>query len=105
MRALVEEVSATLGAITLLLDAWYMKRYLISDVLTRGAIVIGQVRHDTALYYPPPPRTGKPGRPRKYGDRMSGKTLRTHTQTHADLTISGGHRTVRYRTAVCRARF
>src|SRR4051794_6994262 len=33
MRALVEEVSARLGAITLLLDAWYMKRYLISDVL------------------------------------------------------------------------
>jgi hypothetical protein len=42
MRALVEEVSGTLGAITLLLDAWYMKRYLIVDVLTRDAIVIGQ---------------------------------------------------------------
>jgi hypothetical protein len=42
MRAMVEEVSATLGAITLLLDAWYMKRYLIVDVLTRDAIVIGQ---------------------------------------------------------------
>jgi hypothetical protein len=41
MRAMVEEVSATLGAITLLLDAWYMKRYLIVDVLTRDAIVIG----------------------------------------------------------------
>src|SRR3954451_11692267 len=61
MRALVEEVSASLGAITLLLDAWYMKGYLIVDVLTRDAIVIGQVRHDTALYEPPPPRTGKPG--------------------------------------------
>src|SRR4051812_32782488 len=42
MRAMVEEVSATLGAISLLLDAWYMKRYLIFDVLTRDAIVIGQ---------------------------------------------------------------
>ena len=42
MRAMVEEVSGTLGAITLLLDAWYMKRYLIVDVLTRDAIVIGQ---------------------------------------------------------------
>ena len=42
MRAMVEEVSASLGAITLLLDAWYMKGYLISDVLTRDAIVIGQ---------------------------------------------------------------
>src|SRR3954471_24931848 len=105
MRALVEEVSATLGAITLLLDAWYMKRYLISDVLTRGAIVIGQVRHDTALYYPPPPRTGKPGRPRKYGDRITREKLRTLTQTHTELPIYGSHRTVRYRTAVCTARF
>jgi hypothetical protein len=104
MRALLEEVSATLGAITLLLDAWYMKRYLISDVLTRGAIVIGQVRHDTALYYPPPPRTGKPGRPRKYGDRIT-KKLKALPETHTELPIYGGHRTVRYRTAVCMARF
>ena len=105
MRAMVEEVSATLGAITLLLDAWYMKRYLIVDVLTRDAIVIGQVRRDTALYEPPPPRTGKPGRPRKYGDRITREKLRTLTQTHTELPIYGSHRTVRYRTAVCRARF
>jgi hypothetical protein len=30
------------GAITLLLDAWYMKGYLIIDALMRDAIVIGQ---------------------------------------------------------------
>src|SRR3954465_11199291 len=87
MRAMVEEVSGTLGAITLLLDAWYMKRYLIVDVLTRDAIVIGQVRRDTALYEPPPP--GKPGRPRKYGDRITREKLRTLTQTHTELPIYG----------------
>jgi hypothetical protein len=101
----VEEVSATLGAITLLLDAWYMKGYLIVDVLTRDAIVIGQIRRDTALYDPPPARTGKPGRPRKYGDRITKAKLKTLGQTHTELPIYGGHRTVRYRTAVCRARF
>ena len=105
MRAMVEEVSATLGAITLLLDAWYMKGYLIVDVLTRDAIVIGQVRRDTALYDPPPLRTGKPGRPRKYGDRITKEKLKTLAQTHTELPIYGSHRTVRYRTAVCRARF
>jgi hypothetical protein len=105
MRAMVEEVSASLGAITLLLDAWYMKGYLIVDVLTRDAIVIGQVRRDTALYEPPPPRTGKPGRPRKYGDRITKAKLKTLAQTHTELPIYGSHRTVRYRTAVCRARF
>jgi hypothetical protein len=102
MRAMVEEVSGTLGAITLLLDAWYMKKYLIVDVLTRDAIVIGQIRRDTALYEPPPSRTGKPGRPRKYGNRITREKLRTLTQTHTELPIYG--RTVRYRTAVCRAR-
>ena len=103
MRAMVEEVSASLGAITLLLDAWYMKRYLIVDVLTRDAIVIGQIRRDTALYEPPPARTGKPGRPRKYGDRITREKLRTLTQTHTELPIYD--RSVRYRTAVCRCRF
>ena len=85
MRAMLEEVSATLGAITLLLDAWYMKRYLIVDALTRDTIVIGQVRHDTALYDPPPP--GKPGRPRKYGDRITKAKLKTLAQTHTELPI------------------
>src|SRR3954467_5962622 len=103
MRAMVEEVSATLGAITLLLDAWYMKGYLISDVLTRDIIVIGQVRRDTALYDLPPLRTGKPGRPRKYGDRITKEKLNALPQTRTELPIYG--RTVRSLTAVCRARF
>src|SRR3954470_17271804 len=105
MRAMLEEVSATLGAITLLLDAWYMKGYLISDVLTRDTIVIGQIRRDTALYDLPPLRTGKPGRPRKYGDRITKAKLNALPQTRTELPIYGGHRTVRYRTAVCMVRF
>src|SRR3954463_12687309 len=55
---------------------------------------------DTA-YEPPPP--GKPGRPRKYGDRITKATLKTLGQTHTELPIYG--RTVRHRTAVCTARF
>src|SRR3954462_12724016 len=58
---------------------------------------------DTALYEPPP--AGKPGRPRKYGDRITKAKLKTLGQTHTELPIYGSHRTVRYRTAVCRARF
>jgi hypothetical protein len=55
------------------------------------------------LYEPPPSRTGKPGRPRKYGDRITKAKLKTLGQMHTELPIYG--RTVRYRTAVCRARF
>jgi hypothetical protein len=58
---------------------------------------------DTALYGPPPLRTGKPGRPRKYGDRITKEKLNALAQTHTELRIYG--RTVRYRTAICMARF
>jgi hypothetical protein len=57
------------------------------------------------LYDPPPLRTGKPGRPRKYGDRITKEKLNALAQTHTELRIYGGHRTVRYRTAICMARF
>jgi len=36
-----------------------MKGYLIVDALTRDAIVIGQVRRDTALYGVPSRRVGR----------------------------------------------
>ena len=55
------------------------------------------------MYEPPPP--GKPGRPRKYGDRITKAKLKTLAQTHTELPIYGSHRTVRYRTAVCMVRF
>src|SRR3954462_13252468 len=58
---------------------------------------------DTALYEPPP--SGKPGQPRKYGDRITKAKLKTLPETQTELPIYGGHRTVRYRTAICRARF
>ena len=83
MRAMVEEVSATLGAITLLLDAWYMKGYLISDVLTRDAIVIGQVRRDTALYDSPPLADGK--------TRAAPKVRRPHHEGEAQRASTNAH--------------
>jgi hypothetical protein len=58
---------------------------------------------DTALYDLPPLRTGKPGRPRKYGDRITKEKLNALPQTRTELPIYD--RTVRYRTAVCMVRF
>ena len=58
--------------VRLLVDAWYMKGPLLSDLMREKIAVIGQVRRDTALYLSPPPVTEKRrGRPRKYGERMS----------------------------------
>ncbi len=47
-----------------------MRGTLILFALENGIHVIGQVRKDTALY-DIPKRTGKRGRPRKYGDKYT----------------------------------
>lgn len=58
--------------IRLLLDAWYMKGPLVLKALSMQLDVIGQVRKDTALYLSPEkPAVKKPGRPRKYGLKLS----------------------------------
>lgn len=54
----------------LLMDSWYMRCKLITYAMEQGLAVIGQVRKDTALFHVPE-RTGKRGRPRKYGDRVT----------------------------------
>lgn len=58
--------------VRILLDAWYMKQSLINEALQLNMHVIGQVRRDTALFLPPEPKTKSgPGRPRKYGLKLS----------------------------------
>jgi hypothetical protein len=54
----------------LLADAWYMKASFILPLLEQGINIIGQIRKDSALFLPPIPKTG-PGRPRKYGLKLS----------------------------------
>jgi hypothetical protein len=54
----------------LLIDAWYMKASLILPLLKRGIHVIGQIRKDSVLSLPPVRNPG-PGRPRKYGEKLS----------------------------------
>src|SRR3954454_4878830 len=99
MRALVEEVSATLGAITLLLDAWYMKGYLIIDALTRDAIVIGQATLPCMSRHHRENQDG-PASTATASRRRSSRRFQKRTR---NCPIYG--RTVRYHTAVCRARF
>jgi hypothetical protein len=55
----------------LLVDSWYMKASLILFLLEQHGIhIIGQVRKDTVVSLPPVPSL-KPGRPRKYGEKLS----------------------------------
>ena len=56
--------------IILLADSWYMKAPLVLPLIEQGIHMIGQIRKDSVLSLPPI-RSLKPGRPRKYGKKLS----------------------------------
>ena len=88
----------------LLMDSWYMRCSLISYALEYGLQVIGQVRKDTALFHLPKP-TGKRGRPRKYGDRVTAEWITSLPEIRQECFIYGKTQIVYYRSAIVLARF
>lgn len=88
----------------LLMDSWYMRCSLILYALDHGIQVIGQVRRDTALFHLPE-RTGKRGRPRKYGSRVSTDWINSLPEVSMECSIYGKTQMVSYRSAVVLARF
>jgi hypothetical protein len=69
-RELLDLVTAHLGdrPVHLVGDAAYIGKPLRG--LPAQVTVTARLRCDAALYAPPPPRTGRPGRPRVKGDRL-----------------------------------
>lgn len=65
---------------------------------------IGQVRRDTALFLPPE-RTGKRGRPRKYGDKITPEWVAALPEVRQQFMVYGKTQTVYYRSAIVLARF
>ena len=90
--------------VCLLLDSWFMRKKLILYALSKGFHVIGQVRKDTALY-DIPERTGKKGRPRKYGDKYTPARIAYLSQKRERLFVYGKWQWVRYKSVVAKARF
>lgn len=91
--------------VRVLVDSWYMRRSFIDSVLKRNFDVIGQVRIDTRLYDEPPKRSGKRGRPRKYGEKYTPKRIAHLKRTEATLFLYGKVRKVRWRSKLVKARF
>lgn len=87
-----------------LVDSWYMKWPYLRYVLTLGFDAIGQVRRDTALYSLPV-ITGKRGRPAKYGDKYTPDAVVALPEVRHWVFLYGKWLWVRYRTAVCLAKF
>jgi len=90
--------------VCLLLDSWYMRGKLILYALTNGIHVIGQVRKDTALY-DIPKRTGKRGRPRKYGDKYTPERIAFLPEKRERHFIYGKRQWVHYKSVIAKARF
>lgn len=104
IRALL---SYTTSRVRVLFDAWFMRRSLIFPLVKRHVSFIGQARHDTALFLPPPPRTkGKRGAPRKYGQRITPEFRHTNLPvTETTLFIYGKQQRVRLQSCLALARF
>jgi hypothetical protein len=88
----------------ILMDSWYMKWPLLGYLLDKGFHVIGQVRKDTALY-DFPTRTGKRGRPAKYGTKFTADVVADLPEEQDEVFLYGKKQKVRYRSAKCLARF
>jgi hypothetical protein len=90
--------------VCLLLDSWYMRGKLILYALKNGIHIIGQVRKDTALY-DIPKRTGKRGRPRKYGDKYTPQRIALLPEKRQRHFIYGKWQWVHLKTVIAKARF
>jgi len=95
-----------LGRVRLLLDAWFMRAWLIRRALAAGHTVIGCVRRDLALFdVPKSPRKRQRGRPRKYGARLSPARVAALPEQRSAQILYGKLEVVRYRTCLVAARF
>lgn len=103
---LLRWLGTRLGTVRVLMDSWYMRRPVIVDAQARGHTVIGQVRRDTVLYHPPPPRApGQRGRPPKYGARLSRAEIEALPVHRTGRILYRGYEVVRYRSCCVLARF
>src|SRR4051812_32277544 len=105
-RFLVRLLGRRLGRVRLLLDAWFMRARLIEAALAGGHTVIGRARRDLALYaVPRPPWRRRPGRPRKYGPRMTPERVGALPVHRSARILYGRFEVVRYRSCRVAARF
>jgi hypothetical protein len=77
----------------------------LPDALADGHTVIGRVRRDLALYTPPRPSQRRPGRPRKYGERLTPARVAALPVHRSARILYGQLEVVRWRSCRVAARF
>ena len=105
-RFLLRLLGQRLGSVRVLLDAWFMRGWLITRTLADGHTVIGCVRRDLALYkVPRPPRQPRRGRTRQYGARLTPDKIEALPAQRSAGILYGKLAVVRYRSCRVAARF
>jgi hypothetical protein len=105
-RFLPRLLGLRLGPVRVLLDAWFMRGWLITRTVADGHTVIGRARRDLALYaVPKAPRHRPRGRPRKYGKRMTRAEIEALPVHRSAQILYGNLEVVRYRSCRVAARF
>ena len=104
-RQLIGSIRGHVKEARLLIDAWFMRKSLILPLLEQRVRIIGQVRRDTALYFPPEPEPKRRGPKRKYGRRIDAAVLDALPATEMELTLYGKTQRVRLRSTIAVARF
>lgn len=108
-KELITEILDFSKPMRLLVDAWYMRRNLLLPLLEKKIHVIGQVRHDTALFFPPAPvqinQPKKRGRKRIYGAKVTAEHLERLPVTQQKLQLYGRFQEVAFRSCIVKARF
>jgi hypothetical protein len=105
-RFLLRRLGQRLGQVRVLLDAWFMRGWLITRTLADGHTVIGCVRRDLALdKVPRPPRQRRRGRTRKYGARLTPDKVEALPAQRSAGILYGKLAVVRYRSCRVAARF
>lgn len=104
-RQLIDSLHGHIANVRLLIDAWYMRKNLMLPLIDKDIRIIGQVRRDTALYFPPEPEAKRPGRKRKYGRRIDEAMLRVLPEEELILPMYGKMQCVRLRSTLAVVRF
>ena len=105
-RFLLRLLGQRLGPVRVLLDAWFLRGWLITRTLADGYTVIGCVRRALALYkVPRPPRQRRRGRTRKYGARLTPDKVEALPAQRSAGILYGKLAVVRYRSCRVAARF
>jgi hypothetical protein len=104
-RQLIDSVRGHVKDARLLIDAWFMRKSLILPLLEQRVRIIGQVRRDTALYFPPQAEPKRRGPKRKYGQRITQEVFDALPMAVMDLSLYGKTQSVRVRSVIAVARF